>query len=388
VRVSTSRSGTSRGYRYVRIRGWYFSLQRNPTVLGALLYWRGKPFGFHRAGLGVRPSLQRIAFVTGKLLYHRFNPPRGEVLLDLPVHGHLCCEVHRGYKVFDLARGVVTKVFSPEVTPEVVRQEIERARIAGRFCFAPSLLRCQPEESWYEEEYVNGYHLDGSSWSGFLRALEEDLLPVLTAMIVGSEPRPVDLSGYCGQRMDLLRHEESRLHAEGLEPSEIAQVRGFIEEAAREVCAMGGRTVPLVFSHGDFSPKHVLITNRGHMVVDWETFGYRSVLFDLYNAFFQQIWLGREVPGISREMKRAILGLESTIATSAPSIARHLTPLSSSARLYRLLYYIERVSRILESREPSHETLDTILRWIEAFKRYEGIEPGEGSAMRGNGAEP
>ena len=133
---------------------------------------------------------------------------------------------------------------------------------------------------------------------------------------------------------------------------------------------VGDHHIYLVLSHGDFSPKHVLITDHSAVTIDWEAAGYRSVLFDLCNAFFQQLWLRHAVPGIVSELDSAISSLQSSLTLSAPSIANELL---LSSEFYRWLYYIERVCRIVEVHEMSDRMLDNILRWIEAFNRYEEI---------------
>lgn len=103
------------------------------------------------------------------------------------------------------------------------------------------------------------------------------------------------------------------------------------------------------------------------MVIDWESAGRRSTLFDLYNYFFTEIYYGRATTNLISEINEAISSLQSRLASKAPDIARTLPPLG---QMYRRLYYFERVLMLLE-RELSGERLDVILRSIQVFNRYE-----------------
>jgi hypothetical protein len=133
------------------------------------------------------------------------------------------------------------------------------------------------------------------------------------------------------------------------------------------LCDVSDPGVDMVFSHGDFSLRNMLMTKEGIRVIDWESAGRRSVLFDLYNYFFTESYYGRIATNLVSEISEAISSLQSRIRSKAPDIAENL---SSLTPMYRRLYYLERILVMLE-REMSDDLLDVILRSIQVFKRYE-----------------
>jgi len=152
-------------YRYVRIDRYgtkfrYFPLQQNPLSVAWLLYWYGEPLGFSRHGL--RRALsdsKRLFEIIVTLLYYRLFAPCPDDVIVLPVSGDLSLKVQRGYKVFDLHRKVVVKVFRSEFDLAKIQQEIAWIQRVEAYGLAPTLRRWNDEERWYEEEYVNGYCL-------------------------------------------------------------------------------------------------------------------------------------------------------------------------------------------------------------------------------------
>ncbi len=70
-------------------------------------------------------------------------------------------------------------------------------------------------------------------------------------------------------------------------------------------------------------------------------------------------------------MNATISDLQSRLAYQSPDVARDLLPL---AQVYRLLYYIESTSRILESRpDLTDRLLKTTVLWVEAFNHVERV---------------
>ena len=76
----------------------------------------------------------------------------------------------------------------------------------------------------------------------------------------------------------------------------------------------GDRPISLVCSHGDLLPGHVLSTGHGAVIVDWETLGRRSALYDLYTYFFDRLLLGYAAPGMAVAMQEAITQVQAHVA--------------------------------------------------------------------------
>jgi aminoglycoside phosphotransferase (APT) family kinase protein len=157
--------------------------------------------------------------------------------------------------------------------------------------------------------------------------------------------------------------EDGRLSKSGLEARKTDVISGFIESTAEQLRLKENHQIDLVFSHGDFSLVNILSTKDGIMVIDWESAGHRSTLFDLHNYFLTELHYGRATTNLVSEINEAIY-----IARTLPSLAE----------TYRRLYYLERVLMLLE-RELSNSLLDVILRSIAVFNRYEEAITGERS---------
>ena len=69
------------------------------------------------------------------------------------------------------------------------------------------------------------------------------------------------------------------------------------------------------------------------------------------------------------EIEVAISELQSRLAERSPDLVSSLVSLATT---YRWLYYVERLARIVEAwDEITEDVLNSMLRWIEAFKKLE-----------------
>lgn len=357
-------------YRYVKINRPYFCLQQTPVILAWLLYVKNRSLRLE----SLRINRKRALSVVKSFVPHWLNPRDAGPALELPVYGNLCLPVHRGHRVFDLRRGVVIRVFAPQVDTAVVAREIERVRNASLLDFAPQVRQWSIEGRWYEEDFVVGRRAHLVLRPGpdaVARVYRRDLAPCIEEMILLHSPRSVNVGQYVDQLMDALENEG--LACPGLDVKKVNEIGGFARSMAEQLYRTGDSWVDVVFSHGDFSLRNVLRTKDGVVVIDWESADRRSVLFDLYNYFFAEAYYSRIHTDLVSEIREAIASLQSRLAGSAPDIARNLPAL---ARVYCRLYYLERIHMLLE-REPTDELLDVIVRSIEIFSQYEGAVAGD-----------
>ncbi len=367
-------------YRYVRVgrhgtKPRFLSIQQNCLFLPWFLFWYGKPFGFRgqgfRRALGGCKSIGRVALT---LFYYRLWSPNADSVIELPVFGQLCLKVQNGYKVFDLRRQVVVKVFSQEINPAIVRYEIEQVRRVGTHRFAPSVRRWNIEEGWYEEDYLNGYRLVRPNGTTFMHMLQESLIPLFARMILATPPQEVRVLEYAQGLGELIRGDQSeRWEHRRLDGAKVATIRSFVEAISDRLRLSGDRLIALVCTHGDFAARHVITTENGPMIVDWETGRYRSALFDLYDFFFKQLRRGRPVPDMAVAMEQAISQLQECLALHASASSSSLLPSLHATEVYRWSYYIERVCSSLRGRSKpmTDSELDRIRQRVDAYKVYE-----------------
>ena len=351
-------------YTYVKIRGAYYCLQQNPLVLAWLLYVKNQALCLGSLGQDRR----KAAGVVRSFVGYWLGPRDVGSTLELPVFGNLCLPVHRGYRVFDLGRRAAVKVFGPEVDQALIAREIASVRRASALEFAPTVRRWSIEEGWYEEDLAIGHlgtRTPGSESLSVIDRYRRDVEPCILGLIMLQTPTRVNLGEYLEEIIDEMLI--GGLVRRVLDAEVADSIEQFIQSSVSRLRPFGDQQVDLVFSHGDFSLVNVLKTERGTVVVDWESAGQRSALFDLLNYFLTEVYYERASVGLSSEVDEAISSLQSCLASRGPGIGDRLHRL---AQTYRRLYYLERV-RVLLEREPTKNQADVILRSIDVFERYE-----------------
>lgn len=361
-------------YHYIKIGRAYYCLQQNPVFLAWLLYFRNESLRLRSLKLGRREAIRVVRTLVRHQLYLR----SGEPVVELPVYGNLCLPVHRGYRVFDFRRQTVIRTFAPKADTAVIEREIGAVRDASPLDFAPTIRRWNVQERWYEEDFAIGYRarlIPESDPGAVMRIYRRDVSPCIERMILLQDPLSVSVSKYVDDIVAELK--DGRLSRPELDARKANTTRDFVDSVVKQLRFEDDVRVDLVFSHGDFSLRNILTTKEGIMVIDWESAGRRSVLFDLYNYFFTESYYKRITTDLTLEISEAVSSLQSRLALQAPDIAGTLLPL---ARTYCRLYYIERVLMLLE-RELDNKLLNVILRSIEVFNRYEAVMASDQSSV-------
>jgi hypothetical protein len=353
-----------KGYRYVKIGKPYFRVRQNPVVLAWLLWTKNRSLRLDSLGLGRRQALLAVK----SLVRHQLVQRSSDRSLVLPMCGNFCLSVHRGYRVFKLRRQTVVRTFDAGVDPAIVAGEIEGVRRASLVECAPAVLDWSIEGRWYEEHFVAGSRASAIAQSdpaAFREMYVRDIEPCLERMMLLRAPLRVNL----GDHVDKIRHSlgDRKLSELSRDARKVDKIQRFINSTVDLLYPEGDREIDLVFSHGDFSLRNTLMTEKGMMIIDWESVGCRSALFDLYNCFLTELYYGRAATNLVSEIDQAVLSLQSRLASKAPDIARTLPSL---AQAYRRLYYLERIQMLVE-RDPSDSLLRTILRSIDVFTRHE-----------------
>jgi hypothetical protein len=340
-----------------------------------LLCFRNRSLRLDFLGLSRREAIRAAV----KLVQHQLGLGNGIPVLDLPVYGNLCLPVHRGYRAFDFHRDTVARVFSSDVDSAIVSAEIEGVRTAGQLDFAPTVRRWDVEERWYEEDFVIGCPgriMSRSEPAALLETYLLDVAPCIERLILLQAPVVKGLGEYVDEVMEGL--EDGRLSRPELDARKVDLIRRFVSSTSDRLYLEGDRRIDLVFSHGDFSLVNILKTRDGIAVIDWESAGRRSTLFDLYNYFLTELYYERVSTNLVPEINEAISSLQSNLAFKSPRIAQSLSLL---AQTYRRLYYLERVLLLLE-RELSDKLLDVVQRSIDVFSRYEEATVSTDLAIR------
>lgn len=381
----------SKTFQYIKIENEgnrYFCVQQNLGLVAWILFFQKDTLRpIIRNGINtfsVRLVLRRLrrryrllrknVILLIIFTLHKYQLRKIDSVVTLPVYGQICTSVHKGYKIFDPRKGVVTKIFDHDVHPLDIQNEIERLKKVSPIDFAPSLKRWNFEERWYEEDYVSG-SLDSSytpmDSQALLEKFQHEVVPCMNSLVGFQQPTCKNSVEYANEIIQTI--EANRLLTQGGTTEEFTQIEKFLDHTAKALQAEETCLVYLVLTHGDFCPANMLNTRQGMKIIDWESAGCRSALFDFYSYFFYRS-VSRTIPvtTLVSEINETLPLFVSSLAKKSPEIAHSVESLSE---IYRWLYYIERICMLVERKKTDKNLniLAGIVRYIEACSRYEEI---------------
>lgn len=382
-------SDRSSQYQYLKIENYYFCLQQSPAAFAWLL------FGKREDLITIQPWLKKN-LTPWTLQYFRYHWKMGKrnvghlinfvrcrlglrdnmQTVQLPVYGQFGMAVHKGYKVFNLRSGLVTKVFDLDVSQSSISREIEQLKKISHITFAPSLTKWDMEQRWYQEEYIRSHiptaHRSADS-EELLKAFYQEAMPCLNSLILFQPPETKGLIGYLEAVMGI--PEVRRLSTEELTEPGFKKIKTFLDGMVQGLRREGNISLYLVLTHGDFCPANMLKTERGLKCIDWESVGDRSALFDFYSYFFYRMVSRKySVEKVASEIKEALPEFLSGLAMNLPEMAQSVSHFQQE---YRWMYYVEEVCKglVRERTDKNLNILEDILGYIDAFARYEeGLE--------------
>ena len=381
----------SKTFQYIKLeneKNRYFCLQQHLWVVVWILFFKqnilrpvirtNSTTSSFRAGVGwLRRQYgiltKNIAILIRFALYH-YQLRGTHLVLELPCYGQFCVPVHQGWKIFDLRKEVVIKIFDHDVPAAVILGEVERLGYIAKIDFAPSIRRWNVEKRWYEEDYLNG-SLDSShkpmDSEALLTKFHDDVVHKLNALILFQEPKATNAVLYGTNIAKIL--ESSRLSRQDSTVGELKRIQYFVDSIVARLKIEEDCPILLVFAHGDFVPANMLNTPHGMKMIDWEGAGYRSALFDFYSYFFYRSTSRNiSVSTLILEVQKALPLFMAELAKKAQDVSESIRRMES---VYRWIFYIEMLCRLIE-REMSDKNLNVlyyISRYLEAFNGYEEI---------------
>lgn len=370
-----------RSYDYIKINDYYFCLQQNPAVFAWILFFKRDDL------ITIQPWLKKdIPRWAKTYLKYQWNLLKKNVFnliiftqcrlglrkmdkVVLPVYGHFGMHVHRGYKIFHLNTNIVTKIFDSDVEVAAIKKEVEQLKMVSNISYAPSLIKWDIDERWYQEEYVRSSIASDHRSSDsdiFLQAYYKETVPCLKTIMSYKPAKTIKLGEYLNEIFKVL--DSADLFRKKLTDAEHAVFESFIGDVTSKLKMHEDTPVNLVFSHGDFCPANILSTEKGIKFIDWESAGYRSLLFDFYSYFFHR-------PVSSRFSVEQLI---SEIDNALPHLLSELPFISDNAdsiKIYRQLYYLEQLYKLAERDvTDTHLSMkDYAMRYISSFKSYEDI---------------
>lgn len=384
-----------RQFQYVKMEHRrYFCLQQNPAVLAWALFFKKNTL---RPAIRISLKKWSLRWIISEIWRHyyisrtnlsiftdfvkyKYNIIRNNnPLVELPVYGQICVPVHKGFKIFNLQRGTVIKIFKQNVNKSVIVNEVEHLKNVFRIDFASSIKRWDFDARWYEEDFISG-SLDNSlkprDSTTLLKKFYRDIVPCLESLILYKRPMTKNVIEHINDILSLF--EVSKLPSRKLDIQKVHKIRNFINSTVERLHSEGNLSAILVFTHGDFCPANILNTRRKVRVLDWESANYRSMLFDFYSYFFfRPVHQSVPVKRLVSEINEALPFYISRLSLNAPDLSKNLLHLE---KVYRWLYYIERVCMLVE-RERTDTRLNImkhILGFIDTFDQYEELLSTDG----------
>jgi thiamine kinase-like enzyme len=351
----------AREYTYAAIGDKYFCLQASVLVISWILLIRYR--ALHLESLGI-PRRQLPGILKSLIKFRLFGPPDLADTVKLPIFGHLLIKVHRGHKIFNFLRSSATKCFDDETGADDARKEIMRVTDASSLNFAPTILETDPGNRWYTETFVPGKRSLKKEKLNPVTLYEDVIADYLCAMITSKPVRTKNLSDYFHDLQNILADQLTDSHlSTGLTDS----VRVFVDSIYEQIRSSDEVPVALAWTHGDFSFVNFIYTANGILVIDWEDARERSLLHDLFNYFFTEIFYNRPENDIATELNDAIRLL---FKRPGMEILPESPDTTDIIAIYRWLYYLERMIMLLH-RDGSANRSRVIQRTIEIFTQHE-----------------
>ena len=371
-------------YKYIKLDCYYFCFRQNLAVLAWILFFKREDL------ITIQPWLKKdLPFWKTVYFQYQWKSFKHNLVnliffvqcrlglrnLDtvyLPVYGHFGIYVHKGFKIFNLRSGTVTKIFDTDVNKSIIQNEIEQLKKVSQIDFVPTLKRWNIDQRWYEEDYIRSSiplsHRAADSVT-FLNAFRKEAVPCINSLILFQSPETNNLADYFRKLIDVL--ESSKLSEKSSDSKESNIYRDFMHSMVKKLDAEGDLPIHLVFTHGDFCPANLLNTKNGLKIVDWETAKHRSLLFDFYSYFFYRITSGNlSVNKVVFEINEALPNFLSQLSMRVPDITKDIFDF---VKVYRFLFYIEYVCKLVE-RDLTDNRLNMthyICLNIDAFNQYE-----------------
>jgi len=339
-------------YQYSNAGGQIISVEQN--ALRFLWLWLARRDCFP-AGFSIKAVISSLLYLL------KIKPPVKSV--SLPFNGTWCVKVRSGYKVFDVDKQVVTMVFCDEVDTSFIESEILQLKRISDYTFAPSLLKWNANDRWYQEELVIGktsHDIAPDDPNKLIEFYIENIAVCVNELALTKEHQAVLLLNYIDRLSEEI-YSSPVLEKDANSENIIA----FTQEVFESLKDFGSKEILLVFSHGDFHLYNIFVTKEGTKLIDWEGNNTQSLLNDLYNYFFSQLWLRRNDATLINEMKTAISCLrEHYIDHGDRNAADHL----GQPELYRWVFYIERIHSMLTYFKASPKSINN---WVKVYVEHE-----------------
>ncbi|UMZ74720.1 hypothetical protein [Natranaerofaba carboxydovora] len=363
------------GYRYVKINSIWFYYDQNLLRLGLILFFKGKPFfqkGNNLKSLLIKTiSINKILF-SFLLVCTKFKK------LPVKMYEHkadLVIEIQTGLKYFDLKKEIVHKRYHSYYTEKSIKNEIERITRYGKD-FAPPIINYNLSKKQYTEKYINGVPLSYDYKN--MNTFNTIMIELLGKLVKSEELITVKVNDLISSHEQNIKCLKKHIRNKYSKKSEFNDILHFQSKIASKLKMFHNDIIYMSISHGDLNEKHVLYLESQKVenlkILDWESTKYRTCLFDLTDLFLRNYvrsrsnWKRYNFFNLLTQLDRA---REYFIIQYIDNCKEHIL---NNKNLYRWLYFIERIDKIVEFRELNEHTIKVLLNFVRAFEAFDKIE--------------
>jgi thiamine kinase-like enzyme len=300
---------------------------------------------------------------------------RMEQIIYLEKWGNYCkmSNFSDNYKIFDFDKRVVTKYII--ASPVVVKKEVDRLKKSSVIKQAPKIINSCESEGWYEEEYIFGTELWPNKWSEVREIYKKYIFNIIDNIVKNGDIKKIDPVKYSTINNKVLCNISN--YSNDINTGLVKTIVNFSNTTLEKIEKLGiNRNILLTCTHGDFKFSHIIISDSGSArVIDWETYGKRSLLFDFFNPLGP--WLIHNIDSFEESTEKDFQNLLHAFDANISStnlINEGERYIEKNIILYSLVYYLERLVRILEVNNVIDNTnINNVIRAIDGFKKIDKL---------------
>lgn len=319
------------------------------------------------ASIGLPRSFWRYAL--RQLSMARLGRSNRAGAIELPAFGQVGMQVHGGYKLFDLGRRTVTKVFAEAVDAEIAAQEIAASRQASAIAAAPRFIDSDPASKWYCEEYIRGMHATDARFRD--RVQIPDLYPDVETCLLDLANSAPPLLVTTDQHINDLADEAYTARWQAANgDAQVIEVCVQYLAALREYLGNSPakpNELQLVPTHGDFSLVNAISTGDKLRFIDWEGIRPGGLYSDVYHFLFVERFYDRATGHFAKDVAHYVASYRDTCLQQLPELQDAVRIDQGFARR---LYYLERV-RLMLDRVVSTNIGKVILKSIAMYREFD-----------------
>jgi hypothetical protein len=296
--------------------------------------------------------------------------------IDLKIERGSFCKAsifNDNIKVFDTTNKVVAKYFGDKYPKELIKNEVEKITQTLCIKFAPRLISSNIDERWYKEQLIEGNELWPKTWLEVTTIYQDYIFDIVIDIIKSNRIINIDAVDYATKMFKTIVNKAK--YSSTVTIKDYNYIVQYSNEILSQINSDYSKNIYLSYVHGDFKFSHIIVEdNNEAKVIDWETYGRRSLLFDFFNPLGP--WMIHNISTIDNDMKRIYEDIVNQFEIKIESEFGHefSNEVFSNIDLYRNIYHLDRLARIVEINDIIDTSLiNNMFRVIAGSERIDDL---------------